>query len=250
VKAVLHRPRTTMPRSRGALGGVGHAALAERVFVQLRSDILHARLRPGDALSENSLAHSMAVSRTPVREAVQRLVREGLVQVLPQRGSYVARLSMQRIRDALFVREAVEGQIVRRFLDAPPNVPALQELDACIARQAAALAAKDIDAVLAADETFHKCLLDSCGLGGVWPIVAQARDMHQRTRAIALPELQSGARALADHRAIVAALRKRDPELASRAMQQHLGRNEPLMLDVAALHPDYFEEDGHADTGS
>jgi DNA-binding GntR family transcriptional regulator len=250
MKAVLHRPRTAMPRSRGALGGAANAALAERVFAQLRSDILHARLRPGDALSENSLALSMAVSRTPVREAVQRLVREGLVQVLPQRGSYVARLSMQRIRDALFVREAVEGQIVRRFLDAPPNPQALQALDACIERQGAALADQDIEAVLRADEQFHRCLLDSCGLGGVWAVVAQARDMHQRTRAIAVPELHSGERALADHRAIVAALRARDPELASRAMQEHLGRNEPLMLGVAALHPDYFEEDGHVDFGT
>lgn len=249
MKAVLHRPPTTMPRVRASLGGAAHAALADRVFAQLRSDILHARLRPGDALSENSLAQSLAVSRTPVREAVQRLVREGLVQVLPQRGSYVARLSMRRIRDALFVREAVEGQIVRRFLDAPPNPRALQALDACVERQARALAERDIEAVLGADESFHKCLLESCGLGGVWPVVAQARDMHQRTRAIALPELQSGERALADHRAIVAALRKRDPELASRAMQQHLGRNEPLMLDVAALHPDYFEEDVYVDDG-
>lgn len=247
MKAVSRRSRTTMPRERGLLGGTANAALADRVFTQLRSDILHARLRPGDALSENSLADSMSVSRTPVREAVQRLVREGLVQVLPQRGSYVARLSMQRIRDALFVREAVEGQIVRRILDAPPNAQALQSLDACIERQAAALTNQDIEAVLRADETFHRCLLDSCGLGGVWPVVAQARDMHQRTRAIAVPELQSGQRALADHRAIVAALRARDPVRASRAMQQHLNRNEPLMLDVAALHPDYFEEERDVD---
>ena len=87
---------------------VPQSALAERVFVQLRSDILYARLRPGEALSENSLAASLNISRTPVREAIQRLAREGLVQVLQQRGSYVALLSLRRIRDALFVREAVE----------------------------------------------------------------------------------------------------------------------------------------------
>ena len=95
---------------------VPQSALAERVFVQLRSDILYARLRPGEALSENSLAASLNISRTPVREAIQRLAREGLVQVLPQRGSYVALLSLRRIRDALFVREAVETEIVRRIL--------------------------------------------------------------------------------------------------------------------------------------
>ena len=75
---------------------------------RLRSDILLARLPPGELLSENQQAQRLGVSRTPVREAIQRLVREGWVQVWPQRGSVVALMSLQRIRDALFVREAVE----------------------------------------------------------------------------------------------------------------------------------------------
>ncbi len=242
------RPRSTLQAIKASPGG-GHSALAERVFAQLRSDILHARLRPGQALSENRLAEELAVSRTPVREAVQRLVREGLVQVLPQRGSYVALLSIRRIRDALFVREAVETEIVRRILAAPPNPAALDELDASIERQSQALALADLEATMRADEDFHRCLLQSCGYSGVWPVVAQARDMHQRTRAIAVPELQSGEQALADHRAIVAGLRARDFEQAQRAASAHLRRNETLTQRVAALHPDYFEEPHDADAG-
>lgn len=225
-------------------GVANPSALAERVFAQLRSDILHARLRPGEALSENSLAASLDVSRTPVREAVQRLAREGLVQVLPQRGSYVALLSIRRIRDALFVREAVETEIVRRILAAPANPSGIDALEASIERQTLALASGDLVATMRADEDFHRSLLHSCGLGGVWSIVAQARDMHQRTRAIAVPELQSGEQALADHRAIVEGLRLRDPDPALQAMSQHLQRNHTLTLRVAALHPDYFEQEG------
>lgn len=230
--------------------GVGNpSALAERVFAQLRSDILHARLRPGEALSENSLAASLGISRTPVREAVQRLAREGLVQVLPQRRSYVALLSLRRIRDALFVREAVETEIVRRILATAENPAGLDALDATITRQAQALADRDLEATLRADEDFHRCLLQGAGFSGVWPVVAQARDMHQRTRAIAVPELQSGEQAVADHRAILAGLRARDLTLAHQAITIHLGHNDKLTQRVAALHPDYFEEpDGDADT--
>jgi DNA-binding GntR family transcriptional regulator len=222
-----------------------HSALAERVFVQLRSDILHARLRPGQALSENQLAQDLNVSRTPVREAVQRLAREGLVQVLPQRGSYVAFLSIQRIRDALFVREAVESEIVRRILAAPPDPAGLDALEVSILRQANALAANELEAILRADEDFHRNLLHIGGFAGIWPIVAQARDLHQRTRAIAVPELQSGEQAVADHEAILAALRARDPALAVQAMVTHLRRNETLTLQVAAMHGDYFEDHAH-----
>jgi DNA-binding GntR family transcriptional regulator len=229
------------------LGGDARTALAERVHARLRSDILHARLRPGEAVSENRLARRLAVSRTPVREAVQRLVREGLVHVLPQRGSYVALLSMQRIREALFVREAVECQVVRRIVEAAPDPEGLQALEACIVRQAAALAAGDLEATLRADDDFHRSLLDICGMGGVWPVVAQARDLHQRVRAIAVPELQSGERALADHRAIVRALRRRKMALAEQRVAEHLCRNETLTRQIAALHPDYFEDDNHAE---
>ncbi len=246
MKVRAHRPRSQL-QALPAHGNASHSALAERVHAQLRSDILHARLRPGEALSENSLAASLDVSRTPVREAVQRLAREGLVQVLPQRGSYVALLSIRRIRDALFVREAVETEIVRRILVAPDNPAGIGALVASIERQAQALAGGDLEATMRADEDFHRSLLHSCSLDGVWPIVAQARDMHQRTRAIAVPELQSGEQALADHRAIVACLRQRDPQPALQAMSNHLQRNHTLTLRVAALHPDYFEtEDGDA----
>jgi GntR family transcriptional regulator, rspAB operon transcriptional repressor len=249
MKLRSQRPRSSLQALKHA-GAATPSALAQQVFEQLRSDILHARLRPGEALSENRLAENLAVSRTPVREAVQRLAREGLVQVLPQRGSYVALLSLRRIRDALFVREAVETEIVRRILAAKENPAGLDALAASIERQALALGAGDLEATMRADEEFHRCLLQGAGFSGVWPVVAQARDMHQRTRAIAVPELQSGEQAVADHRAILAALRARDPALAHRAITIHLGRNDVLTQRVAALHPDYFEEqDGDADTG-
>jgi DNA-binding GntR family transcriptional regulator len=244
------RPRSLAQVLPDAAGAANRSALADRVFARLRSDILHARLRPGEALSENSVAARLDVSRTPVREAVQRLVREGLVQVLPQRGSYVALLSIRRIRDALFVREAVESEIVRRILAAPEDPDGLAALEASMQRQSQALAAGDLEATLRADEDFHRSLLHICALDGVWNIVAQARDMHQRTRAIAVPELQSGEQAVADHRAIVAGLRQRDPQAALQAMSRHLARNHMLTMRVAALHPDYFEEEtaAHDDT--
>lgn len=239
-------PRKTTLRARDGSSPGDRAALAERVHERLRSDILHARLRPGEAVSENSLAALLGVSRTPVREAVQRLVRDGLVHVLPQRGSYVALLSMQRIKEALFVREAVETQVVRRIVEAAPDPQGLQALDDCIDHQAETLRAQDLEGTMLADDAFHRTLLELCGMGGAWSVVAQARDMHRRVRAIAVPELQSGDQALADHRAIVHALRLRDAALAEQCVATHLRRNALLMRRIANLHPDYFEIDDRA----
>lgn len=221
--------------------------LAERVYGQLRHDILLARLRPGEPVSENQLAQRLGVSRTPVREAVQRLVRDGLVNVWPQRGSLVSLMSIQRIRDALFVREAVECQVVRQLLalgDAPGR---WEPLEASLARQMQALQDEDLEATLRADEDFHRGMLELCGLGGVWPVVAQARDLHQRVRAIAVPELQSGHKAVSDHRAILDALQAGDVQRAVLCVSEHIQQNEALAIKIAALHPGYFVEDHVAD---
>lgn len=222
-------------------------SLAAQVHARLRSDIVHARLRPGELLSENQQALRLGVSRTPVREAVQRLVREGWVHVLPQRGTRVSLLSMQRIEEALFVREAVETHGVRRLLDRHPDKTDWSSLDQCIQAQKVALNAQDLESIMQADATFHRTLLELSGMGAVWPIVAQARDMHQRVRAIAVPELLSGAQALKDHRAIVLALRRHDGALAIRKIESHLKHNAVLVQKIADRHPDYFEKDPHAD---
>ena len=243
----MKRDRVDDPPGPGLDVGTRLPALASQVHARLRSDILHARLRPGQGLSENQLAAQLGVSRTPVREAIQALVREHLVVVLPQRGSLVARLSIRRIREALFVREAVESQVIRSLLAAPPSALAWDTLDACIDRQAQALRAKDLESTMRADEDFHRALLALCGMDGVWPVVAQARDLHQRVRAIAVPELQSGEQALQDHRAIVAALRAQDVQRATREMAAHLQHNEALTQQISQLHPDYFERDADVD---
>lgn len=222
-------------------------SLAAQVHVRLRSDIVHARLRPGELLSENQQALRLGVSRTPVREAIQRLVREGWVRVLPQRGTRVSLLSMARIREALFVREAVETHVIRRLLESAPGESAWHRLDQCIDAQRQALQVQDLEAVMQADEAFHRSLLDLCGMAGVWPVVAQARDMHQRVRAIAVPELQSGEQALADHHAIVKALRLGDSSTAIQETGRHLHHNELLVRSIAALHPEYFEGEPDAD---
>ena len=226
---------------------VRSAALAHGVHAQLRSDILLARLRPGQALSENQLALQLGVSRTPVREAIQALVREHLVVVQPQRGTQVAKLSMQRIREALFVREAVESHVIRSLL-AKTNSLALSanrfvEIDACLARHVQALETGPLENILQADADFHRTLLMLCGMGGVWSVVAHARDMHQRVRAIALPELQSGHQALQDHTQIAHALRQGDAAQATALMAQHLQHNETLTQKIAELHPEYFDDE-------
>ena len=215
-----------------------------RVYAWLRRAILDVDRAPGSALAEADIAARFGLSRTPVREALLRLAAEELVEIRPQRGTYVARIALPRIEEALFVREAVECAVLARVAVRADRAAVARELGAIVDEQEAAAAAGDVAAALAADSRFHRALVDASGLPGVWEVVARARDLHHRIRAIAVPELGSARQAIADHRAIVRAVRGSDAARAQARMAAHLTRNLALARTIAARHPDYFAAPG------
>ena len=216
------------------------ASLSERIRTWLRGAILDVLVVPGAPLVEADIAARYRSSRTPVREALLRLQDEGLVEIRPQRGTYVAQLDLAQVEEAQFVRQAVEGAVIRRVCTIGANVALSAELALVLRQHAQANARNDDSGTRAADTAFHRTLVLASGLPGVWDVVARAREMHARIRAIAVPELGSGARALAEHRAVVRALRAGDGDGAVRAMTRHLDRNLELARVIARQHPDYF----------
>src|ERR1041384_5044755 len=108
------RANSAEPLAPLRLEGVGRGSIAGAVFRTLRSAIVTLRLTPASALSEQEIADRLKVSRQPVREAFIKLSEIGLVRVLPQRGTFVTRISEKEVLDARFVREAVECAIARR----------------------------------------------------------------------------------------------------------------------------------------
>ena len=109
-------------------------SIAEQVFRTLRSSIVTMRLTPATALSEQDIADRLKVSRQPVREAFIKLSEIGLVRVLPQRGTFVVKISAKAVTDARFVREAVECAIARRASEGIGKA-AMDELRAILAEQ-------------------------------------------------------------------------------------------------------------------
>jgi DNA-binding GntR family transcriptional regulator len=224
--------------------------LSLRIGGWMRRQILDVRLPPGAPIVEAAIAQRFGASRTPVREALLRLADEGLVDIRPQRGTYVARLVLSRIAEALFVREAVECAVLARLASRPDHAALARRLGAIVDGHEAALDARDDAAGFAADERFHRELVQAAGLPGVWDVVARAREMHQRIRAIAVPELGSARAAVAGHRAVVRALAAGRADAAQTAMTRHLARNLALAQAIARRHPDYFADVDAADVAA
>src|SRR5215469_6489246 len=130
---------------------------AERVYTDLRRRIRELALPPGAPLRKEEIALELGVSRAPVSEAIARLAEEGLVDVFPQHGSFVAPIRATDVRESLFVRTALEVEAMRRL--APVVDPQLVlALDANIAAQTTALGAENLVEFYDLDEALHAAI--------------------------------------------------------------------------------------------
>ena len=123
------------------------------LYAALRRDIVRLALRPGQRLSENEIALRFGTSRAPVREAFIRLAEEGLIEVRPQRGSFVTRISIAAMQRARFVREAIELSVVRRAAEMGLTADMIEAVERTIVEQQAA--DDDASAFTSADDGFH-----------------------------------------------------------------------------------------------
>lgn len=218
-------------------------SLGQRVYLSLRRAILSVEYRPGEILRKPEICAALGVSRSPVSDAVARLAAEGLLDVVPQAGTFVARFSMQEIREGAFLREAIElhavDQVARNITDMQ-----VQTLRRNLVLQAAAVADGDTLGFYQADAAMHELILSFTGYRKLAQVAETAWLHVNRARQMVLPVPGRIEGALEEHRAIVVALEARDPAAARAATRAHLGQLirhlEPLLRDRPELfdHPD------------
>jgi len=206
----------------------------------LRHQILTNELAPGARLSEADLSRRLGVSRQPVREALIRLTEAGLVQVLPQRGTEVLRISLPKVLSGRFVREAVERAVVRQAA-LTAGAAAIAHLQDHIAAQEKAAARNDQARFLQADDALHQGLAASIGHGEAWGALQDAKFQMDRVRHLSLPDATPMELLIAQHKAILAAIRRRDPAAADAAMGAHLAEVLTALPRLVARFPDHFE---------
>lgn len=213
----------------------------------IRDDIVLLRMRPGQRLSENQLAERFGTSRTPVRAALVRLIDEGLIEVLPQRGTFVSRISLQAMRRARFVRRALEIAIVRRAAEEGLPAAAHRRAAAALAEQEAVAARppgqSTAEAFTIADDAFHAALASGIDLADVWAVVEREKSQFDRIRFLSLPQATPMAVLIAQHRAILDGIAAGDPTQAEAAMRIHMDEVLKVASGIKAAHPDLFAPD-------
>lgn len=217
----------------------------DQVYALIRQAIISIELAPGQALSENELADEYGVSRTPVREALIRLANDGLVEVVPQLGTYVSRINPQDVREAQFIRESLELASLPGVTDnaSETDAAALHEL---LEAQRAAAAKSDLTRWFELDEDLHRSLLEIAGHPRVWPVVQSAKAHMDRVRMLSLPEPAVLADLITQHADIVENVLAGRRREARTVMTRHLRLVLDHLLSFEHRYPDYFVPDDGA----
>ncbi len=196
-------------------------ALYEQVAERLRSRIYAHELAPGAWIDEQTLAIEYGISRTPMREALKVLAAEGLVQLKPRRGCYVTELSEQDLDEIFPVIAMLEG---RSAFEAAEKATAVDiaRLEALHERLEHCAVAGDTDRFFEANQAFHAAIRDLAGNRWLSQVIDDTRKMLKLTRRDSLRLEGRLKQSLAEHRAILKAIQRRDGNEAGRLMQAHL----------------------------
>ena len=194
--------------------------LREKVYDELRADLISCRLAPGTEIRENDLAQRFAVSKSPVRDALMRLEREGLVITLPRQGYRVAPVSLADVQDMFHLRDALEQACMERITRRASDEQ-LAALDHFRSFQAADWPG----GFVAYNREFHRALARISGNARMRDHLIELIDQMERAVVLSVSSLKKGdPQSLVDeHAELVSALQARQATRAQRIVSRHVG---------------------------
>jgi DNA-binding GntR family transcriptional regulator len=192
----------------------------ESAYLDIRHRIVHGTCPAGAPLSESELARTLGVSRTPIREALCRLLEEGYVERVPGRGFYVTRITMKLLQDTFEVRRLLEAQASACAAERH-DLPTLHRL-----RQLAPIPSGagpgGRQAAQQANSRFHLAVAEAAGNTVLLGLVKNCLDQVERFMSLGIPLKTAQVRGSAEHLEIVEAIARHDARAASQAMDRHL----------------------------
>lgn len=206
-----------------------HKPLREMVYEELKMQILTGKIVPGTRMMEVDLANDIGVSRTPIREAIRKLEKEGLVTIEPRRGAYASQISTEDMVEILEVRQNMEGLAAffaaSRMSD--EQMAALKEVSKLYND---AVQSGDMQEMIKHDTKFHRIIVESCNNKVLVQMIEQLQELVLRFRYIYYDNFRRAENMPDEHFAILNAIETGDAEAARAAADVHIDRLKELVI--------------------
>ena len=199
----------------------GSASLEEKVYLSLEEQIISQKLRPGESVTEMKLSRELGVSRTPVREALQRLDREGLIKLIPNKGAVVLGISEQDLIDIYKIRMRLEG-LAARIAAENADETLIRRLSDNIELTEFYMSKGNIEKLKDLDSDFHDIIYGYCQSRILGKTLSELHRYIVCYRKLSLSVKGRLERSLAEHREIVEAIKKGDADGADSLMSAHV----------------------------
>lgn len=210
----------------------------------MKAAILSLGLRPGEQVRPEELAEQLAISRTPIREALLRLETDGLVRVEPRVGFFVADVTAADLVELFELRELLEGYAAERAATAL-TADDLTTVDRLLADAARAVDGGDLERFQETEVAFHDLVVERAGNRRLLAVMATLRDLTYRQRMLSLTVPENVSRSLQEHRDVATALHAGDGPAARVRMAAHLRAARDRLLAHADLSPPGRTASGH-----
>lgn len=207
----------------------------EYVYRMLRANIMNLNYQPGSVLLETEIADMLNISRTPIREAILRLAQEKLVDIFPQKGTYVSLIDLDHVAESRFIRETLEREVIRRACISFPD-DAFFQLDTYLMLQELCIREKKWADFYIHDSKMHGAIFAGCDKERTWEMVQYMSTHDNRVKMLniatgyELPEL------LDQHQTLVRAIREKNATLGKKTIHSHLTK---VRKDIKPLLKDF-----------
>jgi len=236
-------------RSVGRFSGATSAARGRRAggskvdqaYSALKQAIVSGALAPDTPIDKNEWCATFDVSRLSITTAINRLAFEGLVVVEPQRGSYVARIHLEDVRQWMLMRRALEIEVVGACA-VNMSDQAIAALCQNLAYQEAAISSGDLEGFHELDTRFHHQMTENLNLARIGEVLDPIRTHLERVRRTLLPEPGRPQGTFQEHEAIFRAIAAHKADQAKSEMANHLDRVARELHSFVARHPGFFDE--------
>ena len=221
---------------------------ATQIYELLRSAIIAMALPPGLQIPEREICERLAISRTPLREAMLQLATENLILVKPGGGTFVNRIVIQDVLDGQIVRDTLEVRLAR--LAARRFKPAdAKAFELSLFSQKKAAKRKDVDEFFNLDNDFHRLICKCSGFSNGWRTLHMATGQLDRVRRLAFPIENNYAAVLVEHAAMFQALQRNDVKAVTEALQGQLDSIIGTIALIRARHPELLSYTGEIGLG-
>ena len=204
----------------------------------IRENIVNLELKPGTMISEQDIANELNLSRTPVHEALQELSSSKIIEILPQRGSYVSLIDMNLVEEAIFLRSTIESAITEMACEKATEQD-ISELEENVNLQEFYLGKDNVDKIFELDNAFHQKIYQIANKMQCHYMVRLMNIHHDRLREMHL-HISNPLTIVEEHKQIVESFKKRDAKASKDLIIKHLSRLHTQEADIRKKFADFF----------